>query len=760
MSGARQGSGQGPTRPPGQGTAQGTAPSGYGPGAPAFGEADLSNCEREAIHLAGSIQPHGALLVVREPDLVVVQASANAGAILGVEGVIGRRLRDLGGDLGAALLPRTLEPLDGVPAAMRVRAGQPERHFDALLHRPPGGGVVVELEPALDQPDIARRVETALQSFLSCYALKPLAEEAVQVFRDITGHDRVMVYRFGEDGDGEVFAEQRRADLEPYLGNRYPASDIPQVARRLYERNRLRVVADAAYVPVPLEPRHNPLTGAELDMSFCLLRSVSPMHVQYLRNMGVGASLVCSILVGGRLWGLVACHHDTPRRVPLAVRAACDLLAEALGTRIAALESFVQAQAELSVRRLEQRLVEAISRDGDWRTSLVDSPATLLQPLGAGGAALYFEGTIQTLGNVPGTPALRELGAWLDARPRSGQEGPARGAPIHTSSLRVAAPHLDALTPVAAGVLAVPISAAPGEYLVWFRPEFPRTVVWGGNPNKAMEVTDDIGTLSPRRSFAKWHQLVEGCAEPWTPKDLATARLIGDSVSDVVIQFRAVRMLIAEDQLNQVRRQVAGSDQPVVMCDARGGIVLVNDAFDRLVPALRGARPRRMEELSPFFANPAEIRRRLHDVFENRQSWSGELRLADDEASGKPLLLRADPVFSAPDRVLGYVFLFNDLGERKAADAARRRFQDVIAESHRTRAGWLDRHADLVFQGILASVVENAQLAALEIAEGVDVSRMPSMLESVRASVARTTEVLEMLARQHGAAKAQGRDEL
>lgn len=718
---------------------------------PAFGQADLSNCEREAIHLAGSIQPHGLLLVVREPDQVIIQASANAAAMLGLDGVLGRRLRDLGGDLGAAILPRTLEPLDGVPAALRVRAGSPEQAFDALLHRPPGGGLVVELEPSLPQPDIARRVETALQAFLSCYALKPLCEEAVQVYREITGHDRIMVYRFAEDGDGEVFAECRRADLEPYLGNRYPASDIPQVARRLYERNRLRVVADAGYTPVPLEPRLNPLTGAELDMSFCLLRSVSPMHLQYLRNMGTGASLVCSIMVGGRLWGLVACHHDTPRRVPLAVRAACDLLAEALGTRIAALESFVQAQAELSVRRLEQRLVESISREGDWRSSLVDSPATLLQPLGATGAALFFEGQIQTLGTVPGTHALRELAAWLDGQPRQG--------PIHTASLRAAAPHLAALTPVAAGVLAVPISAAPDEYLVWFRPEQQRTVVWGGNPNKAMEVVDDIGTLSPRRSFAKWHQLVEGCAEPWSPKDLATARLIGDSVSDVVIQFRAVRMLIAEDQLNQVRRQVAGSDQPVVICDPRGGIVLVNDAFDRLLPALRGARPRRMEELAPFFANPGEIRRRLHDVFDNRHSWSGELRLADDEASGKPVLLRADPVFSAPDRVLGFVFLFNDLGERKAADAARRRFQDVIAESHRTRAGWLDRNADLVFQGILASLVENAQLAALEIAEGVDVSRMPGMLESVRASVARTTEVLEMLARQIGSARPQTWDD-
>jgi len=718
--------------------------------APGFGEADLSNCEREQIHFAGSIQPHGALLVVREPDHVVVQASANAGRMLGLDGVVGRKLRDLGGDMASAILAHTLEPLDGTAAALRLHAGASNAEFDALLHRPQGGGLIMELEPALPQPDIARRVEAGLQAFLSCYALRPLCEEAARVFRDVAGHDRVMVYRFTEGGDGEVFAEARRPDLEALLGNRYPASDIPQVARRLYERNRLRVVADASYTPVPIEPRLNPLTGSDLDMSLCLLRSVSPMHVQYMRNMGTGASLVCSVMVGGRLWGLIACHHDTARRAPVSVRAACDLLAEALGTRIAALESFVQAQAELSVRRLEQRLVEAISRDGDWRTALLDSPATVLQPLGAHGAALFFEGTIQTLGVVPGTAALHDIAAWLDTR---------GGGVVETHSLRVDVPTLSATTAVASGVLAAPISTAPGEYLVWFRPEQPRTVVWGGNPAKAMEVRDEIGTISPRRSFAKWHQLVEGASEPWSAKDLATARLIGDSISDVVIQFRSVRMLIAEDQLAQVRRQVAGAGQPVMICDPRGAIGLVNDAFDRLVPALRGVRPRRIEDLAPFFANPAEFRRRVHDLFENRHSWSGELRLADEEASGRPLLLRADPVFSTPDRVLGFVFLFNDLGERKAADAARRRFQDVIAESHRTRAGWLDRHADLVFQGILASLVENAQLAALEIAEGVDVSRMPGMLESVRASVSRTQEVLEMLARQLGTAKPESWDE-
>jgi light-regulated signal transduction histidine kinase (bacteriophytochrome) len=713
--------------------------SGMSAGSPAFGAADLSNCEREQIHLAASIQPHGALLALREPELAVLQLSANATAFLGLEtSPLGRRLADVAPAIARAVAPLLADPLDVVPAAVRVAewAGVP---LDVQIHRPIGGGVVLELERAAPIDDTARRIEPALQAILGSYALKPLCEEVARIFRGFTGYDRVMVYRFDDDGHGEVLAEEHAAGMEPYLGNRYPASDIPAIARRLYIRNRVRVVTDVHYAPVPLEPRLSPLTGQDLDMSLCVLRSTSPMHVQYLKNMGVGATLVASILVGGRLWGLISCHHNTPRRSPFAMRAVTELLAEAVGTRIAALESFVQSQAELAVRRLEQRMIEAITRDGDWRTALFDNAQTLLLPLGASGAALLFEGQTQTTGDVPGTAGLRDIGRWLDSQPR---------APvIATASLVGEAPQLAGLTRVASGVLAAPISTAPGEYLVWFRPEQVSTVTWGGDPTKPVLVGGDPRDLSPRQSFAKWNQVVEGRSEPWSPKDLATARLIGDTVTDVVLQFRSVRMLIAQDQLAQVRRQVGLSAQPVVICDPAGNIDLRNEAFDRLLPGLRAAAPRRIDHLLPYFADPAEVARRLRDVMENKRSWRGEVRLADGQGSGKPVLVRADPVFSAPDRVLGFVFLFNDLAERKAADAARRRFQAGIEEGSRRPAGRFDRQADLAYQAILASVVENAQLAALEIADGVDVAGMPDLLESVRASVARTATVLETLIR-------------
>lgn len=711
--------------------------SAVSPSTPAFGQADLSNCEREQIQLAGSIQPYGALLVIREPDHVVIQASANATAFLRLtEPLPGRALHELEGNLAERIRPHLNDPLHTIPIAVRCRMGRPGAAFDCLLHRPPGGGLVIELETAGPPVDLSAHIESALQMIVSSSSLRSLCDETARIFKELTGYDRVMVYRFDDDGHGEVFSERRKPELEAYLGNRYPASDIPQTARRLYERNRVRVIVDVDYTPVPLTPRLSPITGQDLDMSLCFLRSMSPIHVQYLKNMGVAATLVVSLVVGGKLWGLVACHHYVSRFVHFEVRAMCELLAETISTRIAALESFAQSQSELSVRRLEQRLVEAISRDGDWKGALFDSPPSLLQPLDASGAALLFEGQVLTAGEVPGTQQLREIGAWLDSKSRSDV--------IATMSLAQDEIGFSSLAPVASGLLATPVSNVPGEYLVWFRPERVRTVTWGGNPFKPVLVGDDPLELSPRRSFAKWHQLVEGTAERWTSADISAARLIGSTVTDVVLQFRSVRMLIAQDQLEQVSGQVRMSEQPVVIADATGRILLTNDAFQKLLSA---AHPHLqwIEDLTKFFSDPVEVRRRLRELLRQRRAWRGEVRLETGLWESRPLLVRADPVFASTDRILGFVILLTDLTGQKTADAARRRFQDRIIEPHRVMDVRLDSKSDLVFQNLLSAIIENAQLAALEIADGMDVTRMQEMLESVRTSVTRTTEVLEHL---------------
>jgi light-regulated signal transduction histidine kinase (bacteriophytochrome) len=709
------------------------APPGPSPG---FGQADLSNCEREQIHLAGSIQPHGALLLVREPDLVVVQASANAAKLLHLEApILGQSLGEFGGDLAARLRPHLGEALREIPAAVRVRVGRSPRELDGLIHRPPGGGLILELEPAGPADDLSPRIAAALKRITTAFALRSLCDEAAKGFKELAGYDRVMVYRFDPEGHGEVLAERREPGLEPFLGNRYPASDIPQIARQLYERNRIRMLVDVAYQPVPLAPRVSPLSGEELDMSLCSLRSMSPIHIQYLKNMGVAATLVASLLVGGRLWGLIACHHYRPRVVHYQMRVACELLSEAVATRIAALEGFAQAQAELTVRRLEQRMIDAIAQQGDWRAAFFDQPQAVLQPLTASGVALLCDGQILTAGEVPGTAELRALGVWLDRQPRV--------AVRVTASLGSEAPELASLTPVASGVLAAPVSSCAGEYLAWFRPERVRTVTWGGDPMKPFEVGDDPSQLSPRRSFAKWHQVVEGTCEPWLPAEVTTGRLIAESVADVIQQFRSVRLLIAQEQLDKIRLQVRGSEQPVAVADAQGRVLFSNERLERLLDG--AGRLPSLEDLPAFFADPERARAALAELFGQRRPWRGEVVLAVGAAAGTPFLVRVDPVLSSAEHVLGYVALLTDLSGRRAADEARRRFQQSIVSRHQIRAIPVDSAADLRYRELMTTLVENAQLAGLEITDGSDLTQVPEMLASVQTSVARTTELLEHL---------------
>jgi light-regulated signal transduction histidine kinase (bacteriophytochrome) len=708
---------------------------------PAFGQATLANCEREQIHLAGSIQPHGALLVVQEPDNVIIQASANAAEFLKIDPVVGRPLSDLDGNLLLQILPHLGGPLHSKPMTLRCSLGSPQRRFDCTIHRPSNGGLIIELEPAGSSANPTPALDGAFHRITSSTSLRGLCDETAAILKEITGYDRVMVYRFDDEGHGEIFSERRRPDLEAFLGNRYPASDIPQIARRLYERNRVRLLVDVNYTPIPMQPRLSPLNGRDLDMSLSCLRSMSPIHQKYLQNMGVGATLVCSLMVCNRLWGLIACHHYEPRFIPFDMRAVCEALAEACAIRIAALESFAQSQSELVVRRLEQRLIEAVSRDGDWQTALFDGAQSLLQPLGASGAALLFEGQVTTTGDVPGTQRIREIGAWID-RKRKERATPGLENFI-TASLTIDEPAFMDLRSVASGVIAAPLSASPSEYLIWFRPERITTVTWGGDPLKAVIIGDDPSDLSPRRSFAQWHQLVEGKSDAWSLAEISSARMIGETVADVALQFRSVRMVIAQDQLETISRQVTRSEQPVIIADVEGRILLLNEAFEQQLRASHPHLPH-LRDLGSYFSAPAEFRANLDYLLGNKRSWRGEVQIDSKGAPPRSLMVRADPVTGPNDRVLGFVLIFSDLSDRKAAETARARFQEDI-EGGRRPSLRLDSSASVLFQELAASAVENAQLAALEVTHGAEISRMPEMLDSIRSSTRRTLDILEHL---------------
>jgi len=724
---------------------------GVSPAEPRFGEADLSNCERELIHLSGSIQPHGVLLVLSEPRFVVVQLSANVNQMLGLapDVLLGSPIEALGFAAAEQVRALAAEPSLVAPQPLRLVLETPRGRLScsAMLHRPPAGGLILELEEIVvaarrrTTPALTQRLTQTVTRLSAAHSIPALADLVVRDMRDLIGYDRVMVYRFDADGHGEIIAEEKRDGLESFLHRHYPATDIPQRARELYLRNKVRLLVDARYVPVPLVPRENPLIGDDIDLSMAGLRSISPMHTQYLQNMGVTGTVVASLIHDGKLWGLISCHHYSAKYLPYDLRAAVELVAEVVSTRISALEHFAEAQAEVLVRRLEHRLIEATSTDGDWRRALFDTPRQLLQPVGATGAALLFDGEVETTGEVPSTPDLRALFAFLDRQDAQ---------PVFAcSSIAKLAPSLAAITPVAAGVLAVRLGGGPGEYLVWFRREQVHDVTWGGDPQKAVVFNAQM-ELSPRRSFAAWHELVRETSIPWTPRETAIARAIGQSLGDIVLQIRAVRVLIAEAQLDRMRRAVVGATEPIVIADETGRVLLANDALAHLMGG-----PFRALETVQDLAQQFEQPQRVHDLIErlrsDRRPWRGELRLARGDRGGTPVAMRADPIPQLHGGLFGFIFVINDLTAREAADHARERLQRAIYAAQRpTTVSELEAMQGPLapdVQALVAAVWANAGVAVSEIADSADLVAIGPLLREVEAATRQAAKLSTLLGR-------------
>jgi two-component system, chemotaxis family, sensor kinase Cph1 len=712
---------------------------------PAFGEADLSNCDRELIQLPGSIQPHGVLLVLDAARPVVLQASANSEEMLGLpaSALIGQTIDVLGSDLASQVRRRLLAgvgaatwPFHGFTECNGVRRG-----FEALIHRNQADAVILELVPVdLDRTvalakELPHRLANAVTRLGEAATLEALADAAVEVYRDLAGYDRVMFYRFDPEGHGEVIAEAKEPHLEPYLGLHYPASDIPQRARELYLRNRVRVLVDVNYEPVPILPRLFPPTGEELDMSMSWLRSMSPLHLQYLKNMGVTATLVASLLREGKLWGLISCHHYSPKPVPYAVRAACELVAEILATRIAVLENFTQVRTAAMVRRLEGRLIESTWSHGEWQRALLDDPWGLLRMVSATGAVLAYDGELLTAGDVPSTAELRAVVDWVASQP-------SESGVFASASVAHDAPSLAPLAATASGVLAIELSRPHREYLIWLRGEQVREVRWAGNPHKPVLVGNDPRELSPRRSFAVWTEQVRRTARPWSPIEVGTARAVGNSLRDVSLQVRSMSYLITEDRLARLRGALQTSTDGVLIADGVGRIRFVNEAFSRFFrrPHVHLAD---LDDLPPLFHDAATARGMVRALLEDKQSWSGELPLNAGAGVVVPLAVRADVIARLDGSgALGYIVLVTNMSEPRQAGAARDRVQRAILDAQQPlaqRSVPPDDAGD--FQELLQAVLANASLAIMEVAEESAGSEVVPTLDSVEASTKRATDL-------------------
>ena len=516
----------------------------------------ITNCDSEPVQTPGCIQSHGVLLVLRPSDLTVLQVSENAERWLGrpVQALLGQPIATVFGPSGEARLREFLrtEPTEHNPIyvfTLDPRGDAPP--LDVIVHTT-GGAAVIELEasgrgdekPEADHYVSLKRAVSRLQR---ARGLKDFCDSVSDEMRSLTGLDRVMVYRFHEDGHGEVVAESRRSELAPWLGLHYPAEDIPQPAREIFKQIWIRPVPDVGGELAELVPLTNPDTGEPLTMTHCALRGPSIMYTEYLQNMGVKAALTMPIRRDGELWGLIACHHYAkPMAVPFKVRATCELFAQVVSLHHKAIDDREQLLYRLQLDGVHQQLVAASARERGLGPMTAGAPS-LLDAMDAGGAAIYHRKRWWRIGKTPSEPQVAALAEWLAGR----KELESTINPVYvTDSLVRDYPPAEEFVHVASGVLAVSLSRSQKSLLLWFRPEVAQTVTWGGNPHEKPTLPGPHGLrLTPRKSFELFVESVAQRSLPWKPVEIEAATRLRALLFELVVDHAERLAELNEDLL-------------------------------------------------------------------------------------------------------------------------------------------------------------------------------------------------------------------
>nr|WP_246408294.1 ATP-binding protein [Parvularcula dongshanensis] len=513
----------------------------------------MSTCDREPIRTPGSIQPHGLLFALQGEDFEVAQVSVNVSVRLGRSGseVLGLPISAL---LGESVAHRLAAVLPLVPETVRQLGvldvgGGP---WAGVVHSA-DGLLILELEEVgRNESGSADRVYPELQPVVQeLEAAVDAADVSAIVAREvrrISGFDRVLIYRFDEVWNGTVIAEARNERLPSYLDLRFPASDVPAQARELYRLNRLRLIPNAAYDPVPLLPSDNPLTGRPLDLSLSTLRSVSPVHVEYMKNMETPASMSISIVQDGRLWGLISCHHAEPRHVSPNIRVTCDFLGQIAAMQLGAKVRMAEAAQRVERQAIQARLLTHMAAVERFTDGLADQPEDLLALTQAAGAAIVTEETIYRVGTTPSEGTIRNLIGWLD-------EAQPHDEVFATEALGTVYTGADDLVATGSGVIAISISQIHRSYILWFRPEVERTVRWGGDPRKPVSGGSNDLRLHPRKSFETWKETVRLHAAPWSDAEVAAAASLRSAIISIVMR-RAEELAELTQELQRSNKEL------------------------------------------------------------------------------------------------------------------------------------------------------------------------------------------------------------
>lgn len=483
---------------------------------------DSDFCGKVPLHQTNMIQPHGVLVIVQKSDLQILQVSENISSLMQQP--------------ATAVVQTTL--YDHIPAAQLEQLQQrfqtrlygklpfifsigPEKKPFAVVVQEAGDTLVLEIEVLTESPSVDSFMDVyqELKFVISAMEGAGTTEEASRIMirelRRISGFDRIMIYQFDADWNGTVIAEVMDPDMEPYLGLKFPASDIPKQARDLYRTSPYRLIPNIRYEPVRLYPVLNPLTHAFTNLSNTNLRSVAAVHLEYLANMKVTASMSTRILKNGALWGLISCHHRAPKYLSHQMCAFFELLSDIFSAKITGIESHASFAFKSQMNELYSRLVENMYKSGPLLQAVSKHHKQLMELLKAEGIAVVKGKTIHHFGKTPTAAEIEDLVYWL----RNDEVNR-----LHQfESLSHAFESAENYIAVASGLLVLPIHPDKETYLLAFRPEARQEVTWGGNPNEAILFEADGKKYHPRASFLQWQETVRGHARPWQKEELEIA---------------------------------------------------------------------------------------------------------------------------------------------------------------------------------------------------------------------------------------------
>jgi light-regulated signal transduction histidine kinase (bacteriophytochrome) len=622
------------------------------------GKGRARDCENEPIRIPGSIQRHGFLLLLDEENKHVVAASQNAeeflevplALILGtpVENVLEREV------LGALQAQANYDDQPG--SQTYLGSFQVRGMFYSVVTHLVGRERILEFERVdrLIKPEMTSQVFTNFVSKLNSLQTDlELCQVLTKQVRNLTGFNRTLLYRFDDLGHGTVLCEESDGVLPSYLDLRFPASDIPQQARDLYVLNTVRIIPDAMYVPSPLRGLNQGAIG-NLDLSMSILRSVSLVHLEYMRNMGTASSMSISIVLDGKLWGLVSGHHAVPHMVPYVVRSACDLLTKLVGTQLTSFRRSASLQKLLQFHVVQRRILTRVAAANNYLLEIGNQIEDLIHLTDAGGVALVTEGDCKISGKAPEEPAVRRLARWMDDNPEF--------EVFESRELGKDIAWAEPMRTFASGLLAIRISRVPRSYLMWFRPEVVQTVKWAGEPIK---LVDKDKSLNPRKSFEIWKELVRGRSDAWTETEVESATDFSGAVMAISLRRAEEAMQLGEARFLQLTNELP---HPVWTCDDDGHTTYVNQKWldQGLDDAGRWYEQKRMVAEDRDRCGPA-----WQASVEEGKPFEIELRFrAPSEDMIRWNLVRAVPYLRTNGSRAGWAGTCTDLTDRRQREAA------------------------------------------------------------------------------------------